>query len=89
MAVIKVQGTIEKFYPSGKGFVVAEIREYKDKTFNDKFSIWTEKFDGLSIGDKVTVTGRPAASGFAGDDGKIRATIGLNEPTITKADDVF
>lgn len=89
MAAIKVEGTIEKFFPSGSGFIVVEKRKDGDREFTDRFTVWSKQNDGLALGDKVAVTGRPSASGFTGDDGKVRGSIGINEPKITKADDVF
>ena len=89
MAVIKVEGIIEKFFPSGSGFIVVEKRSADGREFTDKFTVWSKANDGLAVGDKVTVVGRPTPSAFTGDDGVVRASQGVNEPKVTKADDTF
>lgn len=89
MAVIKVEGTIEKIYSSGSGFQIVEKHKDGDREYTNKYSIWLKNASGLAVGDKVTVTGRPSSSVFTGDDGQTRATISVNDPKVTKADDVF
>lgn len=85
MAKIEIRGTIEKFFPSGKGFSVLEVRKDQNgKEWKNWFNVWTDSTE-FEVGSIVYVSGIPAASAYVGSDGTPKASIGINFPKIERS----
>lgn len=85
MAKIEIKGTIEKFFPSGKGFSVLEVRkDQQGKEWKSWFNVWTDD-TSHPVGTIVYISGIPAASAYVGQDGTPKASIGINFPKIEKS----
>jgi len=90
MAKINVSGTIDKFFPSGKGFSVLEknINQATGKEYKSWFNVFTTETDGLEVGDHVWVEGFASAGAYMGKDAQgnpePRGSIGVNQPKVTK-----
>lgn len=85
MEKIEIKGTIEKFYPSGKGFTVVVAAKSKDgRDWSKKYSVWTDNTD-FAVGDLVYVSGLPSPSAYLAQDGTPKASIGINFPKIEKS----
>lgn len=83
MAKIEIAGTIEKYFPSGKGFTVLEVRKDQNgKEWKNWFNVWTDSTE-FAVGSVVYVSGIPAASAYTAQDGTLKASIGINFPKIS------
>jgi hypothetical protein len=92
MATINVTGKIGKFYDSGKGFSLVEEIQGRDKMYKTYFNVWTTNLKGLTVGAIVNVIGNPSASGYLGQDGTAKASIGIYQPNVSATqieEDVF
>lgn len=85
MAKIEIKGTVEKFFPSGKGFSVLEVRKDQNgKEWKSWFNVWTDSTE-FELGSIVYVSGQPSASAYVGQDGTPKASIGINFPKIERS----
>jgi hypothetical protein len=90
MAKIVIKGTIDKVFPSRKGFSVLETTT-NQKTgveYKSWFNVFTLELDGLAIGDSVTVDGFASAGAYMGKDRsgepEPKASISVSLPTVLK-----
>lgn len=57
MAIIKINGTVDRIFQDGRCVKLTEKSGSGDKTYTDRYTAWFEQSPGLTEGQEVAVSG--------------------------------
>lgn len=57
MAIIKIQGTVDRIFQDGRCVKLTEKSTTGDKEYTSRYTAWFDQSPGLTEGDRVNVSG--------------------------------
>jgi hypothetical protein len=57
MAIIKIQGTVDRIFQDGRCVKITEKSTSGDKEYTNRYTAWFDQSPGLAEGDRVNVSG--------------------------------